>query len=63
MPVSHVTRSSLAAMSTKQLVLLLAWLVCELASRFSLQPAEYDVVSMEVAEPGPGTPPAPTVDP
>ena len=63
MPLSRVTRSSLAALSTKNLVLLLAWVISELAARFSLRTAEYDVISMEVGESGPGTPPVPTNTP
>ena len=63
MPAAHITRDNVSAMSTRQLVLLLAWLVAELASRNSLQPAEYDAVSMDVSEPTPGTPPASSAGP
>ena len=59
MPAAHITRGNVAALSTRQLLLLLAWLVIELTKRFTLQPEQYDVVSMDVESSNPGTPPAP----
>ena len=61
MPVAHITRGNVAALSTHQVLVLLAWLIHELASRFHLVPMQHDRVSMDVSDPVPGTPPASSV--
>ena len=61
MPAAHITRGNVAALSTHQVLVLLAWLIHELASRFHLVPMQHDRVSMDVSDPVPGTPPASSV--